>query len=747
MAEWSSRVAAAITGVLRLGAAVVVSALVIPPVAAGVIVVTFLYGPVPSGELPDERPQVSAVPSVVLDANGDQIAVFRGFDRTVDIAPGDIPDLVKNAVIAIEDQRFWSHDGVDLEGISRAARTNLELGEVVQGGSTITQQYVKNIYLSQDRTFERKIEEALLAVELEKRLTKEEILFGYLTSSYFGEGAYGIGAAAEVYFAKPVSELDISEAATLAGLLQAPSRLSPRNDLSASEARRRLVLDAMFDQGYVDEADHEREMARHLWLPEQGPRPTTEVTVLAERPVNGALDHPHFVDWVEADLLERLGPDLLYQGGLTIETTIAPDRQAAAEEAVAERLEGTEYPVEMSLVSLEPATGHVVAMVGGRDYEASQVNLATGGTTGFQPGSSFKPIVLAAAFELGLSPDTVYSAPASWTVPGCSGSQCTISNYDHAGRGRITLREAMRASVNTVFAKLVLDVTTGATVDMGRRLGLERLDPERAYGASLALGAAESSTLEMASAYGTFANRGVRVAPTGVLRVIDADGNVIIDNRNPAGQAVISTAVADNVTDVLVGVVEGGTGKRARLDRPVAGKTGTAQSYRAAWFVGYTPTLATAVWMGHADHLESLRWINGVSAVSGGSHPAIAWRDYMSEALEGTEVVPFPEPEPIEAIATTRDEIVALRPPEETVAGRRSTAGALVADCGDRTCVRHAVPVVPELPRPTVPVPPPLDQQPGDDSPPQGTPTEPAALAAANGPAPTPEPDPPSSEP
>ena len=412
-----------------------------------------------------------------------------------------------------------------------------------------------------------------------------------------------------------------------------------------------------------------------------------------------------FVDWVEADLLERLGPDLLYQGGLTIETTIDPRQQAEAEEAVAARLTNTEYPVEMSLVSLEPETGHVVAMVGGRDYEASQVNLATGGSTGFQPGSSFKPIVMAAAFELGLGPDTVYQAPASWTVPSCSGSQCTLSNYDHAGHGSITLREAMRLSVNTVFAQLVMDVTIGDTVELGRQLGLERLDPDRTYGASLALGAAESSTLEMASAYGTFANRGVRVTPTGIVRVIDAAGNVLIDNRNPAGEVVVDPVVADNVTDVLVDVINRGTGKRARLDRPAAGKTGTAQNYRAAWFVGYTPNLATAVWMGHADHLESLRGINGVRAVTGGSHPAIAWRQYMDAALEGTEVVAFPEPEPIVAVAKTSSEIVELRRPEETEVGRRSTTGTLSSDCGGQDCERYLVQPWPDLPPPTVPEP------------------------------------------
>ncbi len=725
MAEFGERLVNAVLAIVRLGVAGTVSLIVVPPVMAVVVVGTLMFGPVPAGELPDERPTVSAVPSVVLDANGQQIAVFRGFDRTVEVSPSEIPDVVKDAIVAIEDQRFWTHPGVDFEGIGRAARTNLELGQVAQGGSTITQQYVKNAYLSQERTLERKVEEALLAVELEKQLTKEQILFGYLTTSYFGEGAYGIGAAAEVYFSKPISELDISEAATLAGLVQAPTRLSPRNDLAAAEKRRRLVLQAMADQGYLAPEDHVRETARQLWFVEAGDRPSGPVTILAPRPANGASDRPYLVDWVEADLLERFGPDLLYQGGLTIETTIHPQLQAAAEAAVQARLRNTDYPVEMSLVSLDPGTGHVVAMVGGRDYAASQVNLATGGSTGFQPGSSFKPIVLAAAFNMGIGPETTYPAPGHWVIPNCSG-RCTISNYDGSNRGSITLRKAMEASVNTVFGQLVLDVSIADTVDLARRLGLERLDPDAYYGASLALGAAESSTLEMASAYGTFANRGVRVAPTGVARVIDADGNVLLDNRKQIGEVVLDQIVADNVTDVLIDVVETGTGTRAQLDRPVAGKTGTAQNYRAAWFVGYTPSLATAVWMGHADQLKSLRGINGVGAVTGGSHPAIAWRDYMSAAVAGTEREEFPEPAEIVPLAATAEEVVELRQPEETQAGRQASPAVLSGNCGGQPCERYGVPRTPSLAPPATPAPVTVPPVVDDQSPPDQSTTEPA---------------------
>ncbi|MGH1491669.1 MAG: transglycosylase domain-containing protein [Acidimicrobiales bacterium] len=693
---------------LRLVAAMAIAVVVVPPVAGAVAVATLVKAPLPVGQLPAERATLTAEPSSVFDTSGRQIGLFRGFDQTVEVKRSEVGQTVKDAFVAIEDQRFWVHDGVDFEGIARAARTNLEVGGIAQGGSTITQQFVKNVYLSGEQTIERKVEEALLATEVEKRMTKDEILFGYLTSSYYGSGAYGIGAAAEIYFDKPVAELDISEAATLAGVVQAPSRLSPYVDRDAAEARRRLVLQAMLNQEMITEAQHEREVQRRLWSIEDGDLPGGPVTTLVPRPAKGAMHVPYFVDYIEAELVERLGPDLVYNGGLRIETTLVPGLQEAAEAAVAKRLRNTEFPIEMAAATIDPSTGHIVSMVGGRDYEASQVNLATGGSTGFQPGSSFKPIVMAAAFSLGLSPESEYPAPAKWDVPGCSGNQCTVSNYDHRGRGEISLRSAMHSSVNTVFAQLVLDVTIQQTVTLARDLGLDRIDPNRAYGASLALGAAESSPLEMASAYGTFANRGIRVAPTGLLRVIDSAGNVLIDNRARPGQRVLDEVVADNVTDVLVGVIEQGTGKAANIGRPAAGKTGTAQAYRAAWFVGYTPDYATAVWMGHADRLAPLRNVNGVGNVTGGSHPAVAWAEIMNKAHEGLEEQQFPEPVEIVPISDSAAEVLSFKLREYTEAGEQRWPERLAPNCGGQPCDNRQSP----LPTVPVPVPPPTVVEP-----------------------------------
>lgn len=729
------RFASLIENSLRVVMAFVLAAVVVPPVAAVVGVATLMKAPLP-GDLPEERPPLTAVPSVVLDANGDEIGVFRGFDVSIETTEDQIPQVMKDAVVAIEDRRFWEHDGVDLEGIARAARINLELGEVEQGGSTITQQYIKNVYLDGERTIERKAREALLATELENRITKEEILFRYLQTVYFGAGAYGVGAASQNYFGKPVEDLDISEAATLAGLIQAPTRLSPRTDPEAAEARRRLVLQSMLDEEYITEVEYETHAARIIRQYNEAGLIASPKTVIAKRPAKGGSEFPFFVDWIESEMLETFGEDLLYRGGLTIETTIKPSLQREAEAAVAERLGETEYPIEMAATTIDPSTGHVLAMVGGRDYKFSQVNLALGGSTGFQPGSSFKPIVLATAFSQGIGPDAVYRAPAQWRAPGCGGS-CVIGNYDGRGRGSLTLRDGLRLSVNTLFANLINDVTVPATVEMARNLGLSRVDPDFKYGISFSLGVAETSPLEMASAYGTFANRGVQVKPSGIALVTAPDGNVLLDNRAPAGQRVLDEAVADTLADVMQVVVTDGTGKRAAVeDHVVAGKTGTAQAYRAAWFVGFTPELATAVWMGHADRSASLYNVNGVGKVTGGSHPAMAFSQIMTKALQGVTPAEFPEPGPLPkpVIDAETGKIVGRRQ-DQTLIGDRNRRGQLPSDCGG-PCEVELLPSPPLSSPPITPPPtdPPTDSPGAPPAVPPVDPTDPDAPTTSSPP-------------
>ena len=372
-------------------------------------------------------------------------------------------------------------------------------------------------------------------------------------------------------------------------------------------------------------------------------------------------------------MLARYGPEKLYRGGLRIETTIDPRLQFYAEQAVSGRLDGTSPPLDMALVTVEPSTGLVRAMVGGRDYASSQVNLALGGALGFQPGSSFKTFVLAAAFEQGIGPDTAVDAPAQFRIPDCDGADCFLGNYsDGQGYGRMTLRKATASSINTVFAQLITDVGIQKTAEMANRLGVTSIDPNGSYGVSLSLGASEVSPLDMASAYGTLANQGVRIDPTPILRVLDRDGHILEDNNHRQGTRAVSANVAANVTNVLQDVVKSGTGTAAALDRPVAGKTGTAEEYRAAWFVGYTPQLSTAVWMGYTDAQRSL------PGTTGGSTPAQTWADFMRPAMNDLPVQDFPPPAKLVAADAA------------TGPGQRAGAGGL--DRADQPAARRTRP-------------------------------------------------------
>jgi penicillin-binding protein 1A len=584
----------------------------------------------------------------VFDANGTLIGEFRQFDLTVPIQPTDVPDVVKDAVVAAEDRNFWEHDGLDAEGLTRAALANYEEGEVVQGGSTITQQYVKSRFLSGERSLERKLTEAILATRIEREMTKDEILFGYLDTTYFGAGAYGIGAPSESYFRKSVRDLTISEAALLAAVIPAPSRFEPLAQPFVAEARRVEVLEAMHEEGYITRDELETAKTETLWFAGLGV-PDRPATVYHPPPRADAGSYPYFQDYVRTYLTEKYGEDLVFRGGLRIETTIDPNLQALADAAVANELEGTAPPLEMSLVSMDPSTGHVKALVGGRDWNASQVNLALGGTLGMQPGSAFKTFTLAAALERGYGPDTVYPAPGAWSPPGCSTTG--LKNYSGGGYGSLSLDAATRSSVNTVFLQLIYDIGPPNVAELANRVGLERIKPED-YGpcnVSLTLGAGEVSPLEMAAGYSVFANHGVKAPATPVLRVTDAQGNVIEDNSAPQGEQVVNASVADWVTQIERGVITSGTGRRANFGRPASGKTGTADDYRAAWFVGYTPQLATAVWIGHSDIPRSLRGINGFSTVTGGSIPARVWKAFMEPAHEGLPVLDFPPPGPLPA--------------------------------------------------------------------------------------------------
>ncbi len=661
--------------------ALAVASLLVPVLVVAILAVTLLTMPF-SRALPTARPTIESRITRVFDSTGTEIANYRRFDTNLPVARGDIPPVLIDAVLAVEDQRFYDHKGVDSRGILRALWADIQGGGYVEGGSTITQQYVRLLYTGDERTAGRKLHEAILAGRVEKELSKDEILFGYLSRAYFGSGAYGIGAAAETYFGISVRDLTLTQAAMLAGLISAPSRYDPRANPGEAEYQRQRVLAKMADQGKITPRQLAEVQPLRVTMADNRPlvgAPPATVVLPAKDP---PAKYPWFSDYVRGYLIARYGDDLVYSGGLRVETTIDPVLQAKADAAVTETLKGTQAPLEMALATVDPKTGFVKALVGGRDFNRSQVNLAlgncpprpvpaageaspppgppsgpvcvSGGGSGRQPGSSFKPFTLAKALEDGVSLDKTYSGPGTYTYPHCKGDGCTVHNVESGGYGTIDLRQATALSVNTVYAQLIQDVGVKDVAEMAHRLGLTMIDADgklptgEPYGPSLTLGAAEVSPLDMAAAYGVFAARGLQFAATPVLRVTAPDGRVLEDNRARAGVRVLGETVADKMNDVLKGVIGHGTGKAADLGRPngAAGKTGTSENYSDAWFVGYTPELSTSVWMGFSDGQRPLVNIKGLPRVFGGTLPAKTWHDFMVAALDGKPTADFAPPAP-----------------------------------------------------------------------------------------------------
>ena len=636
---------------LRSTAALLLVAIITPVTCAGLVLGTLIFLPLPA-TLPTPKAGIDSQSSHVYDSTGAEIAVFKQFDTSIPVQPSDIPHVMKEAVIAAEDRDFYNHGGVDLQATIRALWEDINNKKIVQGGSTITQQYVKLAFTGGERTLSRKIREAILASQLDRQMDKDEILYRYLSAAFYGEGAYGIGAAAQTYFRKPVSQLNASEAALLASVLPAPSLYSPRDHPETAEQRRTYILDLMFALGKIDYETVMTSKAAHLWLVSQGepPGPAT----LVYPPEIAASAQPWFTNYVHQWLEEHLPGctlgdcPLIETGGLQVYTTLDPAMQQAAEEEVARTMGNNDLSLQMALTSVEPPTGYVRAMVGGRDFSYSQVNTALALR---QTGSAFKPYILAEAFEQGIQPTSVWSGGTLQI------GNTTIHNYGGASYGSLDLYRGTWSSVNGVYARLILATGVEKAMQMATKLGapMPPYDPA-IYGASVALGAVEVSPLNMASAFGVFANHGARAEPTPVLQVLDHDGKTIIDNtKDIKTTQAVSPIIADNVTDVLKGVILSGTASGRGIDRPAAGKTGTAQDAANAWFVGYTPTLSTSVWIGHLDCGAgpqcAMRGINGVREVTGGSLPAMTWQRYMKRALANVAVTDFAEPAPIQTYA------------------------------------------------------------------------------------------------
>jgi penicillin-binding protein 1A len=567
----------------------------------------------------------SALTTVVYAADGSVLAHWHaGEDRTL-VVYEDIPRHLIDAVVAIEDERYWDHPGVDIRAIIRAAEANGAAGEIVQGGSTITQQYLKNVLLTNAVTYDRKLEEAALAVRLEEGLTKEEILERYLNTIYLGDGAYGVGTAAVHYFGKNVDQLTLAESSLLAALIQAPGATNPRSNAEAAIDRRKIVLEKMVEQGYVTPA-------------EASAASLQEIRLAAPARRLSRARYPYFVEELKQQLLDdpRLGEtptdryNSLFQGGLRIYTTLEPTIQEAAEQAIAAVMVDEEGP-DTALVSIDPRTGYVKAIVGGRDFydqddPIAQFNLATQGRR--QPGSSFKPFVLAAALENGTGLYDIYDAGRRVEVQTDS-RLWTVENYNQSAFPPLTVLEATVYSVNVVYARLIDAVGPTRVKELAERVGItSQLQPFHA----LALGAQEVTPLEMASAYGTFAAGGLHVEPSMFTAIEGHDGEVVIENE-PVFTQAIEQEIADQVTTALTEVVKRGTAQRARIGRPIAGKTGTSQEHRDAWFIGYTAELATSVWVGFAQTNRVMEEPTTPITVTGGTWPAEIWALFSLNAL------------------------------------------------------------------------------------------------------------------
>lgn len=621
---------------VRAVALVTAVSVLVPASAFAVVLGSYLFLPLPAA-LPDEHATEASQISRVYAVDGTPIGEFRTAAQAIPIEADQIPETIRKAVLAAEDHDFFSHAGVDFEAVARALLANVTRGRIVQGGSTLTQQLVKNLYFEEkerrDRSPLRKAQEAIFAAQLERELSKEEILARYLNTVYLGDSAFGVEAAARSYFRKGAKDLTLAEAALLAQAIPAPSLYSPRANPEGAEERRLRVLDQMVQYGFA--------------TPEEAA--AAKLEQLTIHPATGVESkYPYFMDYLSVYLFEVQGYSQkeILQGGLRIETTLDPELQDEAQEVIASTLDLPDDP-QAALVSVEPTTGFVRALVGGRDRTASQVNAAIGrGGTGRQAGSSFKPFVLARALEAGVKPEKTYSGPSCIDLPG-GYRPC---NYGKDGYGTLTIRSATHQSVNTVYAQLILDVGVKETAEVAQRLGITTLDPEKGqYGAALALGAAEVTPLDMASAFSVFAARGIRAEPTPVLKITRPDGSVLEDNTEPDRDRVMNEGVADTMNDILQGVITSGTAKGKDIGRPAAGKTGTEDDNSDAWFVGYTPTLSTAVWMGYFEGQIPMKNVHG-RAVTGGSFPAAMWQSFMKSALKDVPKTEFTEPAPLDSL-------------------------------------------------------------------------------------------------
>ncbi|MDB9375855.1 transglycosylase domain-containing protein [Nodularia sphaerocarpa] len=525
-----------------------------------------------------------------------------------------IPNQLKQAFIASEDRRFENHHGIDPQGILRAALNNVRSQTVVEGGSTITQQLARILFLKQEQTIWRKLKEVRLAQKIEQELTKNEIIERYLNLVYLGSGAYGVADAAWVYFSKSVEQLTLAEAAMIAGLAPAPSLYSPMQNPTVAIQRRNMVLQRMYEDELITAAQRQTSSQESLNLNSSLPKRLQ-------------VESPYFASYILQELPKYVSPELLTQGGLVVETTLNPTWQQAAETAVAKTLKNQgrwQNFTQASLVAIDPRNGEIQAMVGGKDFDKNQFNRVTQAQR--QPGSTFKAFVYAAAIATGKSPNDSY-LDAPFVV-----DKYEPQNYGKSFSGSMSIRNALTRSINVIAVKVLLDVGFQPIINTARKLGIKsELQPTY----SLALGSHEVNLLELTNAYGSFATQGLYIEAHGIRRILNRQGEVVWSSNKFQHQRVLDPSSAGIMTWMLRNVVEAGTGGPAQLkNRPVAGKTGTSDESRDLWFIGYIPQVVTGVWLGNDNNRPT-------SGASGSA--AYTWRAFMEKAVEGMPVEKFPE--------------------------------------------------------------------------------------------------------
>ncbi len=565
-------------------------------------------------------------------------------EKRIPIPLQEIPETLRQALLTMEDQHFFSHFGIDVKGILRAMLHNIRAVRYAEGGSTITQQLAKVLFLTPDKSLRRKMKEAILALMIEKNYTKDRILELYLNQIYLGSGAYGAEAAANIYFGKKSRDLNLEECALIAGLPRSPSRYSPFNNMERARERRDLVLKMMLQEGHITPDQHSHAAAKPINV-----IPRQENIHIA----------PYFIQLVTQELEKQFGQNMLYKGRMTVVTTLdstiqenvdlvmekglasteqqIKDAQTSPPDTPEEEGEEEEEPLQGACIVLDPGTGDILALYGGRDFTSSKFNRATQARR--QPGSAFKPIIYAAALENGFTQaDTIWDVPLSFRDPK-SEKEWEPQNYSEKFHGEVTLRLGLEKSINIVAIRLLQQVGLTTTITTAQKMGLSLSPPADL---TLALGSSEFTLLELAAAYGVFAAQGIRAEPRSILKVSDRHGRTLFE-KSIHRQIAIPSTTAYLITDMLKGVVKSGTGRRAStIPYEIAGKTGTTNNYRDAWFIGYSAVYVTGVWVGY-DQNQSLG-----EKMSGGRVALPLWIEIMSPILERQGFINFDIPRGIQ---------------------------------------------------------------------------------------------------